>query len=453
MSVSAIILAGGSGQRFNGGAPKQYLKLAGKQIIEHTINVFVENNQINEIIIVAADEYLDSLRRLTSPMLEKKNIKVVCGGSDRMSSSFKGLVACEASVKKVLIHDAVRPFVSNRIISDCIDVLDNFKAVDVAVPSADTIIEVHNNIISSIPDRSSIMRGQTPQGFNYESILEAHKKAQKEEKIVVTDDCGIFKKYFDLPIQVVKGDNRNIKITYPEDLVLAEKLMQLSTNTSEDLFDESMIKDKVVVVFGGTSGIGLEISNLAKEYGSFVESTSTRDGTDITKTEDVKDFLIKAYEKHGRIDYIVNSAAILDRSNLVDRKIDDIKREVEINYLGNIIIAKEGIKYLSKTKGAFLFFTSSSHTRGRQGYSVYSSTKSAVVNLTQALSEEFYESGVRINAVCPERTGTPMRTSSFGDEPKDSLLSAKRAAQISLGILLSELTGQIVEAKRKIAVG
>ena len=133
---------------------------------------------------------------------------------------------------------------------------------------------------------------------------------------------------------------------------------------------------------------------------------------------------------------------------LLDRDISDIKKDIEINYIGSINTAKASIPYLQKTEGAILLFASSSYTRGRALYSTYSSTKAGIVNLSQALAEELMSDNIRINVINPERTATPMRTKAFGKEPEGSLLQPEKVALASLKTLLSDLTGQVIDVRR-----
>ena len=125
--------------------------------------------------------------------------------------------------------------------------------------------------------------------------------------------------------------------------------------------------------------------------------------------------------EHGRIDFVVATAGILPRGSLLETTEETIYAATEVNYLAPVFIAQVFFPHLQRTGGSLLLFTSSSYTRGRSGYSLYSSAKAAVVNLTQALADEWGESGVAVNCVNPERTGTPMRTKAFGEEPADSL--------------------------------
>jgi 2-C-methyl-D-erythritol 4-phosphate cytidylyltransferase len=123
---------------------------------------------------------------------------------------------------------------------------------------------------------------------------------------------------------------------------------------------------------------------------------------------------------------------------------------IGVNYVAPVQIARLGIGYLEQTKGQLLLFTSSSYTRGRAGYSLYSSTKAAVVNLTQALADEWLGSGVRVNCINPERTATPMRTKAFGEERPEDLLDAAEVARTSVDVLVSEITGQVIDVRRPV---
>ncbi len=150
----------------------------------------------------------------------------------------------------------------------------------------------------------------------------------------------------------------------------------------------------------------------------------------------------------GRIDFVVNTAGVLPRGELSESTEETIYAATEVNYLAPIFIAQEFYPHLAATQGSLLLFTSSSYTRGRSGYSLYSSAKAAVVNLTQALADEWTGVGVRVNCVNPERTGTPMRTKAFGDEPPGTLLSSTEVARQSLDVLLSGQTGHVIDIRR-----
>lgn len=450
----AVILAGGSGSRMGNNIPKQFLKIAGKQVIEHTIDVFENNKNIDEIIIVSRADYIINIENLVNSNQYQKVKKILHGGKERYHSSLAAINAGNNDDDNLIFHDAVRPLVNNRIIDDCITALDKYSAIDVAIKATDTIIQVdQNNIIESIPARSWLRNGQTPQCFKRGIIKKAYEKALKDPKFETTDDCGVVKKYLpNIPIYVVTGENYNMKLTHPEDLFLLDKLFQLKSIHNNHILDKKseVLNDKVIVVFGGSYGIGHEIVKLAQEMNAKIYSFSrSENGVDVGNSEQVKTILEKVYTETKRIDYVVCTAGILVKESIHSMSYADIIGSINTNYLGAINIAKESFPYLKKTKGSLLLYTSSSYTRGRMMYSIYSSTKAAIVNLVQALNEEWFEFGVRINCINPERTDTPMRVKNFGLEPKDSLLRAKDVAIASINTLISSLTGEVIDVRKK----
>jgi 2-C-methyl-D-erythritol 4-phosphate cytidylyltransferase len=203
-----------------------------------------------------------------------------------------------------------------------------------------------------------------------------------------------------------------------------------------------------VVVFGGSYGIGHSVVEKARELGASVYSFSrSTTGTDVTKYKNVKQALAMVYEHEKRVDAVVLTAGVLRVGSLTNQRRRTIRETVETNLTAAAHVARASFKYLKRSKGKLLLYTSSSYTRGRQDYGVYSATKAGVVNLTQALGEEWMDYGVSINCVNPQRTNTPMRTKAFGVEPEGSLLDADTVAQVSLQVLSSDLTGQVVSVR------
>ena len=203
-----------------------------------------------------------------------------------------------------------------------------------------------------------------------------------------------------------------------------------------------------MVVFGGSSGIGADICQVATRFGARVFSFSrTQTGTRVESAADVAAALRHAHDATGRIDFVVNTAGVLSMGKLADTDQAVIEETIRVNYLAPVMIAQAAIGYLSATRGQLLLFTSSSYTRGRAGYSLYSSTKAAVVNLTQALADEWSEIGVKVNCVNPERTQTPMRLRAFGAEQPGTLLSPMAVALTSVDVLVSELTGHVIDVR------
>jgi 2-C-methyl-D-erythritol 4-phosphate cytidylyltransferase len=448
----AVILAGGSGLRMGMDVPKQFLKVAGKAVLEHTIEAFQNHKKIDEVVIVSNQAFIHLVEGYVLANTWPKVKKILNGGSERYDSSLSAINAySDQEDINLIFHDAVRPLVSERIIDDVISSLDIYEAIDTAVDASDTIVQVDNekNVISMIPRRSLLRRGQTPQAFKIKTIKAAYELALKDPKFLATDDCGVVSKYLpDVPIFVVKGEEQNFKLTHKEDMFLLDKLFQLKTTDLGHNPDITSLANKVVVIFGGSLGIGAEMVSLCKENWVKVHAYSrAKNGCDIRNNADVKRALAEVFEKEGRIDCIVNTAAILSKeplSSMSEEKIDDV---LDINLKGVVNIALEGFPYLKESRGHMLFYTSSSYTRGRAFYSLYSATKAAVVNFVQAISSEWEPYQIRVNCVNPERTKTPMRVAAFGSEPEGTLLAADVVARVSLGVLCSDLNGQIIDVK------
>ncbi|MGA8988737.1 SDR family NAD(P)-dependent oxidoreductase [Aeromicrobium sp.] len=455
----AVVLAGGTGTRVGLSIPKQLIKIAGKTIIEHTIATFQASPLIDEIVVLMTPGHLDPVRAIVQNGGYGKVTQIVEGGETRNESTSRALDALGTEECNVLFHDAVRPLVSQTIISDVVAALATHRAVDTAIPSADTIVQVHDapdgetETIADVLPRHLLRRGQTPQAFRLSVIREAYERAWKDPDFTATDDCTVVLRYLpDVPIAVVAGHERNMKVTEPIDVYIADKLFQLhSADTPDQLNDEqyrAALAGKTMVVFGGSYGIGGDIAELARGFGATVHSFSrSSTNTHVDRREDIAAAAAAVLEENSSIDFVVNTAGVLVIEDLAETSEETIFAATEINYLAPIFIAQEFYPHLARSSGSLLLFTSSSYTRGRGGYSLYSSAKAAVVNLTQALADE-WAGEVRVNCVNPERTGTPMRTKAFGEEPEGTLLTSIEVARQSLDVLLANQTGHIIDIRR-----
>jgi 2-C-methyl-D-erythritol 4-phosphate cytidylyltransferase len=401
--------------------------------------------------------YLDDINAIVANRGFRKVTAVIEGGATRNDSTRNALDHLGTQECNVLFHDAVRPLVSQRIIRECVNALRTYEAVDVGIPSADTIVVVdQDEVITEIPDRSRLRRGQTPQGFRLSTIRRAYEIAWQDPDFKATDDCSVVLKYLpDVPIHMVEGSEHNMKVTAPVDLFIADKLFQLGSSSVDPLASpeayREALRGRVAVVFGGSYGIGAEIVRLLDSYGATVRSFSrSATNTDVGRSEDIRAALEATHAEAGRIDYIVMTAGILSTGALADVEESTVEEMIGVNYVAPVQVARLGVGYLEETKGQLLLFTSSSYTRGRAGYSLYSSTKAAVVNLTQALADEWLGAGVRVNCINPERTATPMRTKAFGVEPPEDLLDAAEVARSSVDVLVSDITGQVIDVRRPV---
>lgn len=447
----AIILAGGVGSRLGMSTPKQFFKVAGKMVVEHTIDVFERNQHIDEIAIVSNPALVADFENIVLRNKWRKVKKILKGGAERYYSSLSAITAYQNEDANLIFHDAVRPLVSQRIIDDVVNALDTHRAVNVAVPSADTIIEVDGDFITNIPDRSRLRRGQTPQAFDRQLIADAYEKALKDPNFRTTDDCGVVRTYLpEEPIFVVRGEESNMKLTYREDTYMMDKLFQLKSTEPNDVqIGAESFGGKVAVVFGGSYGIGKNIVEMLEQSGAHVHSFSrSATHTDVGDDNQVALALADVEQKEGHIDYVINTAGVLNREPLASMEYDTILKAVQTNYMGTVNVALRARPYLQRTRGKLIFFTSSSYTRGRAFYSIYSSTKAAIVNFVQAVAQEWDADGISINCINPERTKTPMRQQNFGIEPDETLLMPERVAEATLRTLLTDCTGQVIDVRR-----
>ena len=222
MKNIALLLASGTGKRCGLDYPKQFALIGNKTILEIIVETFQNHKLIDEIILVTSQDYIDKVKELTNKYSKVSN--VVLGGETRKDSSYNGISAINYNEAKVLIHDAVRPLVSEQIISNCIEALNEYNAVCAGIPSTDTILMIDELAnITSIPPRKLLCRAQTPQCFKLGVIKEAHKKATLDEKCSVTDDCGLVINYTNEKIHVISGSEDNIKVTYKEDIEFVTK--------------------------------------------------------------------------------------------------------------------------------------------------------------------------------------------------------------------------------------
>lgn len=217
--IGVVIVAGGSGARFSAEQPKQYIELQGKTILQRTIEAFTGSVDFVQVVIRREDiaDYAKVAASLKTSILEP-----VFGAAKRQGSVKNGLIALEKhGVELVLIHDAARPLVSPQVIKNVIDGTIAHGAVIPAVPVKDTIKMNKHGVIEKTISRRNLFSAQTPQGFEFEKILHAHKKLQDFD---YTDDSSLIEAMGE-KVALVEGDEYNFKITTKADLALAEKIL------------------------------------------------------------------------------------------------------------------------------------------------------------------------------------------------------------------------------------
>ncbi len=216
---AAIIVAAGQGKRMGGETRKQFLTLEGKEILAHTVERFEQFSKIKEIVLVTGEDDIACVQAMIRNYGWKKISAVVCGGKERHDSVKCGLKALSLSTEIVLIHDGVRPFITEDMINRSIDAAQNFDGCVLGVPAKDTIkICDKDGMVLETPDRSMVWHIQTPQTFSKDLIEKAYEKAEKEG-FFGTDDASVAE-YYGAKIKVIQGGYQNIKITTKEDILM-----------------------------------------------------------------------------------------------------------------------------------------------------------------------------------------------------------------------------------------
>lgn len=235
--VIAAVFAGGKGSRMgNTETPKQYLMLGSKPIIIHTVEKFFINSSIDKVVVLCPDIWIAQTKDLIKKYIGKTDkIDVIRGGASRNDTLNCALDYIEEKFGLdddtiILTHDAVRPFVTHRIIKENIECAVKTGASDTVVSATDTIVEsVDGKVISGIPERSKMYQGQTPQTFKAKKLREVCNSLTEEEKAILTDACKIYLLKGE-PVSLVEGEVFNIKITYPYDLKMARVLLEGAKN-------------------------------------------------------------------------------------------------------------------------------------------------------------------------------------------------------------------------------
>ena len=223
--ISAIILAGGKGKRMRSAISTQFIDIKGKPIIYYTLKKFSENKKIDNIIVVLQEDEVKYFKENILKKYELRINKIVIGGKERQDSVYNALKSLKnSSTDIVLIHDGARPFISERIINEGIKFAEIYGAAAPGVMPKDTIkVKNEKNFSVDTPNRANLVSIQTPQVFKFDEILECHEKIRYNgEK--VTDDTMVVEKY-GYSVYLYDGEYTNIKVTTPEDLILAERLI------------------------------------------------------------------------------------------------------------------------------------------------------------------------------------------------------------------------------------
>jgi ribitol-5-phosphate 2-dehydrogenase (NADP+) / D-ribitol-5-phosphate cytidylyltransferase len=458
MRIHGLVLAGGSGDRFGAEMPKQFVRLAGEPILLRSLRAIAAAN-VDRLVVVTHPSWLDETRTLVAEAGIEPPPTIVAGGTTRNESTRNGLAALGDADDDdiVVIHDAVRPLVPADVILRSIEPIMSGRAdgTDTVIPSADTLVVVDGDDVVEIPERARYRRGQTPQSFRKGILDRAYRAAAETGDLSATDDCSLVLRHIPgVRIVAVPGDEVNLKITTRTDMVLADRMIQMRTlSPAADPAPTRSLRGARIYVVGGTNGIGEAIATAATDDGASVEVDGRRTGLDVRRYDDVAVHLSAAAERLGGLDHVVCTAGVLRVGRATDLSPAELAEVIDVNVAGSLNVARAAHEWLRQSRGSLTLFASSSFTLGRPNYVAYSASKAAVVNLAQGLAEEWVDDGIRVNAVSPERTDTPMRRAAFPSESPIGLLPVLDVAEATLRLLRSDLTGQVLDVRRHDGIG
>lgn len=451
MQIHALVLAGGSGDRFAAEMPKQFIRLAGEPILLRSLRT-VAGAGVDRVVVVAHPSWLAETREIVEQAQLDVPVTVVAGGVTRNESTQRGLAALDAADDDiVIVHDAVRPLVPVEVIQRSVEPILSGRAdaTDTVIPSADTLVVVEGDRVVEIPERARFRRGQTPQTFRKWVLAEAYEKAVAAGDLTATDDCSLVLRHVPgVRLVAVPGDEVNLKITTRTDLVLADRMIQMRTLGVEDPVPTRSLDGARIYVVGGTEGIGRAIAEAAEAAGALVRVDGRRTGLDIRDPTAVEARMAAVAAELGGLDHVICTAGVMRVGPSIELTPDELAEVIDVNVKGTLAVARAAYPLLREARGSFTVFASSSFTRGRANYVAYSGSKAAVVNMAQGLAEEWATDGIRVNAVSPERTDTAMRRSAFPEESRKGMLQPEEVAEATLRLILSDLTGQVLDVRR-----
>lgn len=227
MRCAAIVLAAGQGKRMGSKIPKQFMELEGKPVLYYSLKCFEDCGAVSDIVVVTGEEFLEYCRKEIEEKYGFQKIRaVIAGGKERYDSVYEGLKACEGC-DYVYIHDGARPFPTQEILENTLKAAKDWGACVTAVPSKDTMkLGNAEGFVERTLDRSVLWNVQTPQVFSYSLIRKAHEEMRKGEMSGITDDSMMVERLGLAKVKLVEGSYDNLKITTPEDLAVAESILE-----------------------------------------------------------------------------------------------------------------------------------------------------------------------------------------------------------------------------------
>lgn len=433
--AAAIILAGGSSERFGTPYPKQFLALHGRSVISHTLQAFQNLIPDDRIIIVAPGEWMDHCQK------HYPSFRITEGGVTRQDSSRQGVLSLDGlAVKAVYLHDAARPFVSKSHLLNLYDALmqNDVEGVIPVIPSRDSILELHGSSVHAFRDRRKVRLSQTPEIF----LLSTLQRLYENPGLISTHSTMELALHDEPDFRGgwIEGEERNLKITYPSDIQLAERLVTLTRVNGIDTSTINLEGKRALVL--GPGGIGGAVIDILQSVGAECISLDSSQ-IDLSQVDDpfsVSDVSDQLF------DIIIHAAGQLPLTSIEDLSGDEWDRIHRLHCKSALFTLQFALRSIPKG-GHVVFLGSSSGKLGRKNCAAYSSAKAGLINLVQAAGEEFASKGIFVSCVCPSRTDTPLRRTVFPEEDSSSLLSPQEVAKHVVNLCIGQPAGEIVELK------
>lgn len=423
-----ILLAGGIGSRFKSSIPKQYMKLNGQEIISYSINAFNKAEKMDHYIVVIGEKEFEEQK-----IHLKYNVECIIGGDTRNISLHNALVHIREyypTCEKVFIHEAARPFIQSEVIDEYLTLLDSHDAVITTAPITDSLGYGNNTPVN----REAYTLIQAPECFWYKQLTQFFDPLSEITGTVhqLPEDAKVYK---------YEGLKYNLKITYPEDLFMAEQFVKIQFYNDVEKMDKKIDASKKYLIFGGNGGIGQALKKQLDTAGVSYIAPSSKELNliDITINQ------IENYLGDFVPDVIINTAgAYANDSEGILENYDVI---MNVNLKSNLILL-EYAKHLRKGVSVVLI-SSSSSTKGRKNLTVYSASKVALNSIVESLADELHTQSINVNVLIPEKVNTPLIGKLHqGNINENELLNSDDVAQAILYYANSDVYGQLIHLRK-----
>ena len=423
----AVVLAGGLGQRFGSIVHKQYLKLNGKEVVAYSLERLKACKNINQVLLV-----VDEIEYKSNYIAQKYNVECVCGGETRNKSvgnALKYIKRHYPQCDRIMFQDATRPLIQTEYFDRCFDEFVDCDCVVSYQEITDSLCDENGKFV----DRDTYKLIQTPEVFNFNQLFDIFDANSSKTAIASQLSCP--------KIRFIKSNYLSFKITYPEDLFLAEQLDQINF-TQIKKQKHTKLKNKKILLFGGSGGVGTALQKKLSQFENIKILAPTSQEINL---KDVTVQKLQNFCKDFEPDIVINTAAIsFNDGDGILETFDDV---FAVNLKSNLVIM-EFLKSLHKP-AKFVTISSSSSTKGRKNITNYSASKSALNSVIESLADEYKKLGIEINAVVPEKIKTPMIQKLHKTNISDrELLSTEEVVDTIIDVCNSEVYGKLIHIRK-----